>query len=321
MAKNLTLEDFRAARERITPYVHRTPCLPFQELSEELGQEIWIKMENLQATGGFKLRGNINKLLSVGRDNLAGGVVTASSGNHGLGLSYSARLMEIRATVVVPRSTPSNKVEKLRRYGARVILEGEHYDQAVVRAQKISRESGALYVPSFDDPQIIAGNGSMGLEIYEDVPSCALYICPIGGGGGISGSGLALKKLNPDLHIIGVEAAGAASMKASLAKGAATTIDRVETAAEGIAVSRPGDLPFNIVRDLVEDVVTVSEGEMENALRYLVGRGKVVPELAGTATTAALLSGKVVPEKGPVVILLSGGNIDPQVLAAHLGQE
>jgi len=318
MEDQLNLQKFQEARERIKKYIQKTPCLPFQDLSEEVGLNIYMKLESLQITGGFKLRGNLNKLLSMGKEKLPNGVVTASSGNHGLGLSYSARLLDIKATVVVPETTPKNKVDKLRDYGAEVILAGAHYDEAVKRVKKIVEETGALYVPSFDDPDIIAGNGTIGLEISEDVSDVALYICPIGGGGGISGSGLALKALNPNLKIIGVEAAGAASMKASLEAGKPVQLSEVKTGAEGIAVSKPGELPFEIVKNLVDEIVTVSEEEMKEALRYLVGKGKVVPELAGTAGIAALLAGKIIPENAPVVSVITGGNIDIQFLGSIL---
>ncbi len=318
MEGQLNLQKFQEAGARIKKYIQRTPCLPFQDLSEEVGRNIYMKLEGLQITGGFKLRGNLNKLLSMGKENLPNGVVTASSGNHGLGLSYSARLLGVKVTVVVPETTPKNKVDKLRTYGAEVILAGAHYDEAVKRVKKIVEETGALYVPSFDDPDIIAGNGTIGLEINEDVPGVAQYICPIGGGGGISGSGLALKALNPNIKIIGVEAEGAASMKASIEAGKPIQLPEVKTKAEGIAVSRPGELPFEIVKDLVDEIVTVSEEEMEDALRYLVGKGKIVPELAGTAGIAALLAGKILPEKGPVVCLITGGNIDLQYLGSIL---
>lgn len=318
MESRIDMQKFMEARERIGGYIHKTPCLPFQDLSETMHRSIFMKLENLQATGGFKLRGNLNKLLSLGRENLGSGVVTASSGNHGLGLSFSARLMDIKATVVVPEKTPKNKVEKLNSYGARVILQGAHYDEAVKRAEEIARETGALYVPSFDDPDIIAGNGTIGLEILEKVPDVGLYICPIGGGGGISGSGLALKAVKPDIKIIGVEAEGAASMKASLEAGKPVQLPEVKTRAEGIAVSKPGNLPFQIVRDIVDEIVTVSEEELEEALRYLVSKGRVVPELAGTASIAALMTEKVVPGDKPVVCLVTGGNIDIQLLSSLL---
>lgn len=315
------MREFEEARERIRSFIHRTPCHPLQDLSEEMGQEIFLKLENLQATGGFKLRGNLNKLLSIGKGKLTNGVVTASSGNHGLGLAYSSRILGIRAIVVVPEKTPRNKVEKLRHYGATLIFEGEYYDQAAITAMKIAEETRALYVPSFDDPDIIAGNGTIGLEIFEDLPEIGLYICPIGGGGGISGSGLALKTLNPDIKVVGVEAEGAASMKASLEAGFPVSLPEVKTKAEGIAVSRPGNLPFHIVKDLVEEIVTVSEKEMESALRYLVSRGKIVTELAGTAAVAALLAEKIAPRDSPAVCLITGGNIDIQVLSSLLGEK
>ncbi len=321
MENKLNMQKFKEAKERIAPYIHRTPSIPFQDLSEEMEHKIYLKLESLQATGGFKLRGNLNKLLAMGKDNLPNGVVTASSGNHGLGLSYSARLIGVKAIVVVPETTPKNKVEKLRAYGAEVILSGAHYDEAKEMVEKIVEETGALYVPSFDDSEIIAGNATIGLEIYEDVPEVDLYICPIGGGGGISGSGLALKALNPKIKIVGVEAEGAASMKASVEAGTPVQLPEVTTKAEGIAVSKPGELPFQIVKDLVDDIVTVSEKEMEEALCYLVGRGKVVPEMAGTAAVAALMNGRVKPGKGPVCCLITGGNVDIQFLASLLSEK
>lgn len=312
------LDLVKEVAERIRPLINRTPCLPFLHLRDALGQQVYLKMENLQITGGFKLRGNANKLTRMPKREFADGVITASSGNHGLGMALSARRLRIPAVVVVGKSTPENKIEKLRTYGAQVIQYGENYNDAANYAQKKAEEENMYYVPSFDDPDIIIGNGTMGLEIFEDIPEVQTYICPIGGGGGISGSGLVLKNLNPNIRIIGVEAEGAASMCASFQAGEVVELESINTKAEGIAVSKPGTLPYTISREIVDEIVTVSDQDLFRTLRLMVEECKIVPELAGVASAAALVQGRIKNPAGPIVCLVSGGNIHSKILCDAL---
>ncbi len=318
MNNNIDLNQIKAAAAAIAPLIIRTPCVKSGELSAVYGCPVYLKLENLQVTGAFKIRGNAYKLLKMSDEELQSGVVTASSGNHGLGLSLSALRRRVKAKILVPVRTPVNKVQKLKRYGADVIVEGDTYDEAAARARKISKEEGLAYIPSFDDIDIITGNATMGLEIYEDVPDISLMIAPVGGGGGISGIALALKGLCPSVRIIGVQAEGAASMACSLESGERKALEEVNTIADGIAVGKPGRLTFPLVRELVENVLVVSEEEILNAAALLACSAKVVAEPAGAASAAALRKIKDLPGEGSVVCLVSGGNIDRKLLAEIL---
>lgn len=319
MRVEIGLKEIKEAANRIKKFINRTPCVPSQRLSEHYNRNIYLKLENLQITGGFKIRGNANKLSSLSNSELGSGVVTASSGNHGLGLSLSAKHRFVNATIVVPKRTPWNKIEKLKKYGAEVIINGDNYDEAVLTAKEIEKNQGFLYIPSFDDLDIITGNGTIGLEIYEDVPDTNLVVCPIGGGGGISGIGLALKGFSPSIRVIGVEAQGASSMKYSLIANKCICLEKINTLADGIAVRQPGRIPFEIVKDIVEEIIVVSDDEMKKALCQLVLKDKIVPELAGAASVAALSKIKL-PKFGAIVCLISGGNIDQKLLVSILKQ-
>ncbi len=302
-------DKIKEISKRINKFIKRTPCVFAHELSELVGSEVYIKLENLQITGGFKIRGNANKLLLLPKQQIKKGVVTASSGNHGLGMSISAKRKSVMATVVVPEKTPQNKIEKLKKYGAKVMIKGYSYTESVTYAKKISQETGAKYISSFDDKDIIMGNSTMGLEIYEDVPEVNTVICPIGGGGGISGIALAFSVLKPSVNLIGVQAEGAAAMMESLKRGKVQKIDSVDTFADGIAVREPGKITFEIVSSIVNEVITVSDQEMRDNVKFLVKSEKVVPEMAGVASVAGLRKMSSVLT-GPIVCLISGGNID-----------
>lgn len=308
------------AAHAISPFIRKTPCLMVPELGHITSVPVYLKLENLQYTGAFKIRGNAYKLSTLSDEELAAGVVTASSGNHGLGLSLSALRRSVSAVVVVPMKTPQNKMEKLKEYRANVLMDGETYHEAVSRAMAIAQDTGARYISSFDDPDIITGNATMGLEIFQAVPNLRLIISPIGGGGGISGIALALKALSPSVRIIGVQAKKAASMVSSLAAGRRRAIQEVDTLADGIAVKEPGRLTFPLVQRLVDDVVVVSDEEMKEAAKVLLQRARVVSELAGSASVAALKKIQGYPSSGSIVCLISGGNIDTQLLTAILCQ-
>jgi threonine dehydratase len=274
------------------------------------GKDVFLKLECLQVTQAFKARGNANKLALMSHEERERGVITASSGNHGLGLSLASRQHGLRAMIVVPEVAPVNKIEKIKENGAEVIIKGKTYDDAVNYAQTVSKEKGLVYISSFDDPDIIAGNGSMGLEILEDVPDVKLIICPIGGGGGISGISLAVKQVNPDIHVVGVEAEKAPSMLRSIEAGEIIELTSANTFADGIAVRKPGKLNFEIVQSWIDKIVTVSEEEMEKAVVILAKEAKIVAEGAGAASVAALMAGVVNSEFDKIVCIISGGNID-----------
>lgn len=311
------IREIREAACAISPLIIRTPCARSDELSRVFGRPVYLKLENLQVTGAFKIRGNAYKLSKLSSAELKRGLVTASSGNHGLGLSLSAFRRGVRARIYVPSRTPGNKIRKLKGYGAQVAVGGGAYDDAVSKALNAAREEGLVYVPSFDDADIIIGNATMGLEIFEDVPDTGMVVVPVGGGGGISGISLALKDLSPSVKIVGVEAAGADSMRASLAAGSRILLDKADTIADGIAVREPGRLTFAVVRELVNDVVSVSDREIKAAVSLLAGSAKIVAEPAGAAAVAGLEKVSPLPE-GPVVCLVSGGNIDAKLLSSLL---
>jgi threonine dehydratase len=314
----INFESIENASRVISPLIIRTPCVRSGELSKIFNRPVYLKLENLQVTGAFKIRGNAYKLTKMSDEELQAGVVTASSGNHGLGLSLSALRRSVKAKIVVPVRTPENKIEKIKQFGADVLIEGESYRESVVKAKKIASQEGSVYVSSFDDIDIITGNATMGIEIFEDVPDISLMIAPVGGGGGISGISLALRKLSPSVRIIGVQAAGAASMGLSFSEGCRVELESVNTVADGIAVAAPGEITFPIVREFVEKIVTVQEDSILAAVGLLAYRAKIVAEPAGAASLAALSTIEDFPAEGSVVCLVSGGNIDKKVLAGAI---
>jgi len=267
-------------------------------------------LENLQITQSFKARGNANKVAQLTEDEKTKGVITASSGNHGQGLSLAALRSGIRATIVLPKAAPTNKVEEVKGNKSKVIIHGETYDDAAAYAHSLAQEEGYIYIPSFDDPDIIAGNASMGMEILEDIPDVELILCPIGGGGGISGVSVAVKQIKSSVKIIGVEAEQAPSMLESIKANKIVELPLADTIADGIAIRRPGRLNFEIVKRYVDDIVTVSEDEMKATIITLAREAKIIAEAAGAAATAALLFGKLTIECSNVVCIVTGGNID-----------
>jgi threonine dehydratase len=315
----ISLEEIEQARQRIRDKVNRTPCVYSLPLSRMTGKEVFLKLENLQVTQAFKARGNANKIALLSEEERKRGVVTGSSGNHGQGFSLAALRNGVKAVVVLPEAAPLNKREKIKQNKAEVIIKGKTYDEAARHAHYLAENEGYIYIPSFDDRDIVAGNGSIGLEILEDVPQADVLICPIGGGGGISGVCLAAKQIKAGIRVIGVEADGAASMLASVRAGKVQTLASMNTFADGIAVARPGDLNFTIVRQCVDDLVTVSDAEMRSAVATLAREAKIVAEGAGAASAAAVLFGKSpIKDKSNVVCMVSGGNIDMDVFRSIL---
>jgi threonine dehydratase len=312
----VSLNDVYAAREAIGNRLVRTPLLYNDALSARLGRPIYLKLENLQKTGSFKPRGVLTKIASLSDKEKARGLITISAGNHAQALAYAAHANGLRCTVVMPATAQATKVANTRRYGAEVILHPDHIT-LLDRMQAEQEAHGYVYVPPFDDPHVIAGQGTVGLEIMEDLPDAAAVVVPVGGGGLISGIATAVKGMRPATQVSGVEPEGAPGMSNSLAAGHAVHLDHVNTIADGLAAPFAGELNYSIVRDLVQEVVLLSDDEIAAAVPVLVESAKVVPEPAGAAALGALLVGRVtLPPQGPVVAVLSGGNLDLARLAA-----
>ena len=308
-----TIDDIRAAAERIRGSVIRTPMLVSRTLSEIIGAEIWLKFENLQFTAAYKERGALNKLLQLSPDERARGVIAASAGNHAQAVAYHAKRLGIPATIVMPESTPTVKVTQTAGHGASVVLYGRIVDDAFGKARELALENGYVFVHAFDDPKVIAGAGTIGLEMLEDAPDLDTIVVPIGGGGLMSGIAIAARGLKPDIELIGVEAELYPSMKCAI-QDIHMPLGG-DTLAEGIAVKQPGELTSRILRELANDVVLVPERELERAVAMLVGIEKTVVEGAGAAGLAAILADSARFRGKKVATLLCGGNIDTHLLA------
>jgi threonine dehydratase len=309
----VTLEDVEAARKILAGVVRTTPVERSRPLSAMLGGQAWLKCENLQRAGSFKVRGAYVLLSRLTEQERRRGVVAASAGNHAQGVALAASLLDTEVTVFMPVAAPLPKVAATRGYGARIEFAGTTVDDALLAAIDFSERTGAVLIHPFDNRNIIAGQGTVGLEIVEQCPDVATIITGIGGGGLISGIAVAAKALNPRIRVIGVQAAGAASLPASLEAGRPVRLETFSTIADGIAVGRPGDLTFPHIAQLVDEVVTVTEEDIARAMVMLIERAKLVVEPAGAVGVAGLLSGAVRAE-APAVAVLSGGNIDPMLM-------
>jgi len=293
-----------------------TACPRSERLSRLCGADVFLKLENLQLTGSFKERGALNRLLTLSEEERQRGIIAASAGNHAQALAYRAGLLGIPATVVMPLRTPLIKIANTREYGAEVILHGDNFDAAYVQAQELEAERGLVFVPPFNDERIIAGQGTIGLELLEQVAELEVVVVAIGGGGLISGIALACKECRPDVQVIGVETAALPSMLESLAAGEVVSLPPAHTIADGIAVKRPGDVTLPYVARYVDRVVTVDDEEIASAILFLVEREKTVVEGAGAAPVAALLHGRVPEASGKTTaIVIGGGNIDVNLLS------
>ncbi len=309
----VTLEQVRQAARRTEGVIQRTPLEGSRAISELVGAEVLLKCENLQRTGSFKLRGAYNRIAQLSDDERRRGVVCASAGNHAQGVALAASLQGVRSTVFMPVEAPLPKLDATLSYGAEVRSEGSTFDDAMAAAHTFTADSGSVFVHPFDHPDIIAGQGTLGLEVLEQAPDVDTVVVCVGGGGLISGMAVALRALSPDTRIVGVQAEGCASFAASLAAGSPQELPTSSTIADGIAVKRPGELTLAHVDQLVDEIVTVSDDELARAIVLLVERAKLVVEPAGAAAVAALLAGRIEPT-GQTVATLSGGNIDPLVL-------
>lgn len=306
--------DILEAKSRIYGLIRRTPVDFSTTFSSITGQQVFFKYENLQKTGSFKIRGALNKMASLTEQQRAAGVVAASAGNHAQGVALAASKAGVESTIVMPEGVPIAKLMATKEYGAKVVLSGQSYDEAYIKAEQIKEETNAVFVHAFNDPAIIAGQGTVGLEIMEDLPDIDTVVVPIGGGGLISGIALVLKQVRPEIQVIGVQAEGAPSMERAVNSGQIRENSDVSTIADGIAIKHPGELTFSIVKELVDDIVLVNDEEIAQAILMMIERSKLVCEGAGAAGVAALLNGKV-KSSGKILTVVTGGNIDIHTLS------
>jgi len=312
----VTLQDIQKAQETIKDVVKKTDILESTKLSTMTGANVYYKCENLQKTGSFKVRGASNKIANLTEEEKSKGVIASSAGNHAQGVALSAKMNDIEATIVMPSTAPLAKVTATKSYGANVVLEGIVYDDAYAKAVELQKESGATFLHPFNDEYVIAGQGTIALEIFEQMNNKVdTILCPVGGGGIISGVAVAAKAINPNVKIIGVQTANIPSMYESIKEGKVTTAFKATSVADGISVKTVGDKTFDIAKELVDEVVLVDEGEIAEGLLFLMENQKVVAEGSGAVTTAAILSGKYKPKADEnVVCIISGGNIDVNTL-------
>jgi threo-3-hydroxy-L-aspartate ammonia-lyase len=312
---SLSLDDVRAAARRLGNRIHRTPVIACQSFDDACGFQVFFKCENLQRAGAFKIRGALNKLLTLPADERARGVVAFSSGNHAQGVALAARLLGTTAVICMPTDAPRLKLEATRNYGAEVVLYDRQRDDREAVARKIATETNRVVVPPYDDYAIMAGQGTAALELFQDVPSLDALITPVGGGGLLAGCATVARALIPGIQVFGAETNAANDTFLSFRKGERVTIPPPATIADGIRLTTPGALTFPILKERLTDVVLVSDDEVREAVRFLVLRAHVVAEPTGAVGAAAVLSGRLSLSKGARIgVVLSGGNIDPEML-------
>ncbi|HEU5179484.1 MAG TPA: threonine ammonia-lyase [Candidatus Polarisedimenticolia bacterium] len=321
----IDLADIQSASPVVQRFVRPTPHLFSYTLSALLEVPIFLKPESLQRTGSFKLRGACHRISALTPEERRAGVIAASAGNHAQGVALAAQFFGIAATVVMPESTPINKIQRTAAAGARVVLRGDSVDDSLAVAREEAARRSLALIHGYDDPWIIAGQGTVGLEILRDLPDVGTIVVPVGGGGLIAGIALAIRSLLPSVRIIGVQASGCPSAVRALQEGQPVSIARPRTIADGIRVGRVGDLPFEIFRSRIDEIVLVEDEEISRAIVVLMEKSKLVVEPAGAVGVAALLAGKIRPLNGPVSVVLSGGNIDTnffvRILERGLTQE
>lgn len=302
------LEKIKEARESIKDIVTKTPLLYSNIFSKSSNNNIYMKCENLQLTGAYKIRGALNKIMSLTAEEKARGVICSSAGNHAQGVAYASSLAGVNSSIVMPETTPYLKVESTKNYGGNVILYGKCYDDAFLKAKSIEEEEGKVFIHPFDDIDVICGQGTIALEIFEEINNLDYIIVPIGGGGLISGISIVAKAINPDIKIIGVQAEGAPSMALSIENNKICTLDSVNTIADGISVKTPGNKTFEFVKEYVDEILTVSESDILESFLLLAEKHKLLAEASGVVTLAALKKLKV--KNKNICCILSGGNID-----------
>ena len=318
MATALSLEDIRRAQSTISHMVHKTPLLSAHSLGQIAGCQLFLKAENLQRAGSFKIRGAANKIAQLSPDLAARGVIAASAGNHAQGVALAARHFGIPCTIVMPVAASIPKVEATRGYGAEVVLRGDSFDQAQRLAQRLARERGLTYIHAFDDPAIIAGQGTIGLELLQQMEDLDTVVVPVGGGGLIAGIALAIKETRPSVAVVGVQASSSSAFADSYRARRRIAVKSGPTIADGIAVGTPGRLTLPLVNRYVDDIVAVNEDEITQAMVLLLERSKLLVEGAGAVGLAALIGGKLLGAGKKVAVVLSGGNVDPNLVARVL---
>lgn len=314
----ICLDDVKNANKVLENIVNHTKLIYSMDFSNEYNNEVYIKPENLQKTGSFKIRGAYNKVNSLTKKQKEKGLIASSAGNHAQGVAYAARELGIKATIVMPKSTPLVKVQSTKKFGANVVLIGDCYDEAFAEAKRLEKEEGYTFIHPFNDPGVIAGQGTVALEILEELPSADIILVPIGGGGLISGVAVAAKSINPNIRVIGVEAIGAMAMKESVDKECLVELSEIDTIADGSAVKCPGDKTFEIVKDYVDDIITVNDFELSEMVYTLMDKHKMVAEATGVLSLAALRKLDVTGKK--VVSIISGGNIDVVTISELLNR-
>jgi threonine dehydratase len=310
-AINLDLREITLAKWRLEGTVHQTPLQHSRTLSEMTGNEIYLKLENMQKTGAFKIRGAANKIFNLSAEEASRGVIAASAGNHAQGVAWAATKRGIKSTIVMPKGAPTAKIMATKGYGAEVVLAGQNYDEAYQHALRLQAEQGSTFVHAFDDPEVIIGQGTIGLEIIQQLPDVDAIVVPVGGGGLISGIAIAVKETNPRVKIIGIQAANAPSMYESRQKNQVCQVKTSPTIADGIAVRKPGELTFSCVQKYVDEIALVEEEEITDGILTLLERNKIMAEGAGIVGLSALLYEKVYLRGLKVAVVISGGNIDP----------
>lgn len=314
----MKLQDFTTAREHLQKVLLPTHLIYSPIFSEESGNQIYIKPENLQKTGAFKIRGAYNKINKLTEEEKKRGVIASSAGNHAQGVAYAARELGIKAVIVMPKTTPLIKVQSTKKYGAEVVLYGDVYDDAYQKAKELEAQEGYVFIHPFDDIDVLEGQGTIALEILEEMPDAEVIVVPIGGGGLISGIAAAAKMIKPDIKIIGVEPSGAASATEALKKNKVVTLPEANTIADGTAVKRIGDLTFNCIKQYVDEVVTVDDYELTEAFLLLAEKHKIIAENSGILPLAAL---KKFTERGKKVVpVVSGGNIDVLMISSMINK-
>jgi threonine dehydratase len=308
--KNLNIDDIIIARDKMKGIVHMTPLDYSKTFSQLAHNEVYLKLENLQKTGSFKVRGSYNKLNSLSKEELTKGVIAASAGNHAQGVAYSSQMLGVPCKIVMPKGAPLSKILATKQYGAEVILEGATFDDALSYALKLKEQLDATFIHAFDDEAIMTGQGTVGLEILDQLPDVEAVICPIGGGGLIAGVAMAVKEKNPHISVYGIQALACPSMKQSLFENKPVIVDSTPTMADGIAVKKPGLRPFEIVQKYVDDVFCVDEMEIARTMLMVLERNKLLVEGSGAVSLASLLYEKLNIKEKKVVAVLSGGNVD-----------
>jgi threonine dehydratase len=306
----VNIDHIIIAREKMKEIVHTTPLDYSKTFSQLSSNEVYLKLENLQKTGSFKVRGSFNKLISLSKEETSKGVIAASAGNHAQGVAYSSQMLGIPCTIVMPKGAPLSKVLATKQYGAEVILEGDVFDDALSYALELKEKMDATFIHAFDDAAIITGQGTVGLEIMDQLPDVDAIICPVGGGGLIAGVAMAVKEKNPHISVYGVQTQACPSMKQSLIEKKPVMVESTPTMADGIAVKKPGARPFDIVQKYVDDIYTVDEMEIARTMLMLLERNKLLVEGSGACSLSSLLYEKVKLEGKKVVAILSGGNVD-----------